>query len=812
MNIAEKNHLTKYLFLCLLPFLFGLVGCNTNKYLKSNESLIKKNNIVIKSDQKIKNKRGLKYELSTIIKQKPNKKWLGIARPRLWAYYKVQDPGDTTKLNNWMRRVIAEPPNLYNKSITASTAQSMQYYLQHKGYNDAVVLDTVLHKRKRKRSVITYTAYLNNIYKIDSVFFLSKDQKIEKILHQNAEETLLRKGQAVSKGLFDREHLRLTNVLQNSGYAYFNTSYFYAEGDTSNYKVNIYYEVLKPPKKEEHQVYYVGDVTVIPDYDASLDLPSIDTIINGMLFLKRNPEMKVKSKNIVNNIFLKTGDLYKESNYIKTNLQLGALDIYKRVNIEPKVDPDDPSKLNFTIRLTAKKRMVFGADIELNNSTYNNGAQNSLLGMAGSVNFRHRNLFRSAFLFLTELQGGVALDIGNKAQLFYSIDLKAQGDLYMPRFVDPIRMWRGLKNAHLLNRSFYNDLKEKSRTRISVGYNYLSLFEFYSYSSFNFTSGYDLKRNSSNRYIINQFGINYLLTKNQPRFDTILINNPFLRNSFDDQLFTGALFRDLTYTHLGKTNKYGASWYFSSNLELSGGEIFLTNLAYNRSTGRNDTFKLFNRVDFAQFASLRLDGRYYKKLSNTQSVAFRLFAGMARPFGFTNDVPYTKQFYSGGPNSIRGWRIRELGPGQYRDPITLPGGNPSNTPFYQTGDIQLEFNAEYRFDIFWLFEGALFVDMGNVWTFREDSTRVGSQFRFTPKKDGDGVIVNEVFTKQIAIGSGFGLRGDFTYFIIRFDMGIKLRTPYQDPTNGNNYWRFNQLQNTSLRDGINYNLAIGYPF
>ncbi len=810
MDIEEKNKLTKYLFLGLLPFLLASFGCNTNKYLKSDESLVKKNNIVIKSDHKVKNKRGLKYELSTIIKQKPNKKWLGITRPRLWAYYKVQDEGDTTKLDNWLRRVIAEPPNLYNKSQIESTTQSMQYYLQHKGYNDAIVVDTVHHKRKRKRSIVTYTAYLNNIYKIDSVFFLSKDPKIKKLLYENTEETLLRKGEAVSKGLFDKEHLRLTKVFQNSGYAYFNTSYFYAEGDTSNYKVNVYYEVLKPPKKGEHQEYYIGDITVIPDYDPSLPNPSLDTMINNIRFLKRNPEMKVKPKNITKGIFLKTGDLYREDNYIKTNLQLGALDIYRRVNIEPKIDPDDPSKLNFIIRLTAKKRMVFGADIELNNSTYN-GAQNSLLGMAGSVNFRHRNIMRSAFSFLTELQGGVALDIGNKDQLFYSIDLKAQGDLYMPRFVDPIKLWKGLSYLHVLRPQFYTDLKEKGRTRLSAGYNYLSLFEFYSYNSFSFTFGYDLKRNSNNRYLINQFGINYLLTQNQPAFDTILAQNPFLRNSFDDQLFTGALFRDLDYTYRGKTNKYGASWYYNLNLELSGGEVFLANTIYNQTTNNDETFKLFNRVDYAQFASVAMDVRYFKKVSNTQSFALRLFGGIARPFGFTDEVPYTKQFYSGGPNSIRAWRIRELGPGQYQapDPVT-----PVNTaiPFYQTGDIQLEFNAEYRFDIFWLFEGALFLDAGNIWTFKEDDTRIGSQFRFTAKKDASGLIVNDIFTKQIAVGSGFGLRGDFTYFIIRFDMGIKLRSPYQDPENGNNYWRLNQLRNTTIRNGINYNLAIGYPF
>jgi len=811
MDKVAKNNLTTYLFLFLLPFLMLSVGCNTNKYLKSDESLVKKNNINIISDKKIPNKRGLKYELSTLIKQKPNKKTLGVARARLWAYNKSQDPGDTTKWDRWVKRVIAEPPTLYNQKITESTAQSMQYYLQHKGYNDAIVRDTVFHKKRRKRSIVAYNCYLNNIYKIDTVFFLSQDEKIKQVLYKNSKETFLKQKEPVSKGLFDKENNRITSILQNQGYAYFNNSYFYAEGDTTNYKVNVYYEVLLPPKRDEHQTYTIGDITVIPDYDAFLPTPELDTLINGIYFLKRNPLMKVKARNIINNIFLKTGELYREKNYVKTNLQLGALDIYKRVNIEEKVDPNDPNRLNFIIRLTAKKRMEFGADLELNNSTYNSGTQNSLLGFAGSLNFRHRNLFRNAYLFLTKVQGGVDLDISNPSQLLYSVDLKIQGDLYMPRFVDQFKIWRGLKNLGVINSKFYNDLQEKGRTRFSASYNYLSLFQFYSYNSTTFSYGYDLQRNSSNRYIINSFGVNYLQTEKEPAFVNILDRNPFLRNSFDDQLFTGLLFKDFTYTYLGKTNKFGSSWFFTGNFELSGAEVLAANSVYNAFADNDIEFKLFNRIDFAQFASFLLDGRYYKKTSPNQSFAARLLVGLARPFGSTNEVPYVKQFYSGGPSSIRAWRIRELGPGQFLDPNTIP---PADTiPFYQTGDLQIEFNVEYRFDIFWMLEGALFLDAGNVWLVNEDPSRPGSQFRLKAKRatDGTGTIINDNFLKQMAIGSGFGIRADFSYFIIRFDMGIKLRTPYPDINNGNRYWRWNKIFGKGS-DKLNYNLAIGYPF
>ena len=714
------------LFLFAIPFLCLLNACGVSKNLKTDETLLRKNTIVLQSDKRIKGKRALKYELSTILKQQPNERFLRLFKTRLWAYYrmqkKLQTSGDTSKWDKWVTRVIAEPPSLYNKQRSEATAQSMQYYLQHKGYNDAIVKDTAIHDYKRKKTYITYTAQLNNLYKIDTVFFLSKDSAVHQLMLAHQKESYLKKGKAVSKSVFDDENNRFISLLQNNGYAFFNNSYFYAEGDTSQYKVTVHYEILTPPRSEQHTVYKVGTITVIPDYSPNTSTPALDTMIAGISFLKRQAELKVKAKNIVSKIFLKTGALYKEDDYIKTNLQLGNLDIFRKVNIQHVINPEHPDVLDFVIQLTPRKRMVFGADLELNNSTFNS-SRTSLLGVAGSINFRHRNLFRNAYLFLAEIQGGVDLNWRNTENLLYSLDLTAQGNLYMPRFVDPIHAWRGLKNIRLLNKGFYQDLKEKGRTRLSASYNNLSLFQFYSYNSFNFSYGYDLQRNTNNRYEVNQLGINYLLTDIQPAFQEVLDSNTFLANSFDDQLFTGLIFKDFTYTFVSKTNNFGESFFFQGNVELSGLEMSGINAIYNTINNSQDTFKLFDQVEFAQFASIQLDGRYYRSISSSQSFAARVTAGLARPFGFTDEVPYVKQFYAGGPNSIRAWRIRELGPGQYYDEASIPT---DNTPFYQTADFKFELSAEYRFDIFWMFESAFFIDAGNIWTIQEDPNRVGA--------------------------------------------------------------------------------------
>ncbi len=804
------------LFYWILTILFicGIASsCGTAKKLKTNETFLRKNNIVLKSNKRIRGKRNLKYELSTIIKQQPNSRFLWLFKTRLWAYNKtqakIQATGDTTKWNRWVMKTIAEPPSVYNEKIADATAQSMQYYLQHKGYNDAVVTDTVKHNYRRKKSYVTYTATLNNIYKIDSVQFLSKDSAILSIIKQYREGSFLKKGQPVSKEVFDKENERIIKLLRNKGYANFNNSFFYSEGDSSNYKVDVVYEILPPPRAKKHTAYRVGHITVIPDYSPRYNSPLIDTTIAGITFLKRDTLMKVKAKNIIRNIFLKKGDLYQDQLFVKTNLQLRAFDIFKGVNIRQSVSPDDPNVLDFVIEITQKKRMVVGADIEFNNSNINSSSRISLIGIAGSLNFRHRNLFRDAYLFRGELQGGVDLNFKDRANLFYSIDLSAKGELYMPRFVDPVHMWRGLRKLRIIKGGFYQDLKEKGRSRISAVYDNLSLFQFYSYNSFNFNFGYDLQRNANNRYQINQFGFNYLATNIQPDFQEVLDRNPFLANSFDDQLFTGLFFKDFSYTYVGKTDRRGRSFYFQTGLELSGLEMFGINKLYNSlQSGEPDTFKLFKRIEFAQFASLSIDGRFYKTISPSQSFAARFTAGLARPFGFSKEVPYTKQFYAGGPYSIRAWSIRELGPGQYFDPDDAPVND--NIPFYQVGDIKMEFSAEYRFDVFWMLESAFFIDVGNVWTVQEDTSREGSQFLWSSKFNENAELIGKNFLDQLAIGTGIGFRGDFSYFIIRLDLGIKVRNPYPDPDT-QKHWRWEQLRNGPLKD-LNYNLAIGYPF
>jgi outer membrane protein assembly factor BamA len=224
-----------------------------------------------------------------------------------------------------------------------------------------------------------------------------------------------------------------------------------------------------------------------------------------------------------------------------------------------------------------------------------------------------------------------------------------------------------------------------------------------------------------------------------------------------------------------------------SALEISGTEIYLANLIAN---GLDQPFRVGD-LTFAQFIKMEVDGRLYKKLGGEQALAFRANFGIASPFGTSDVIPFVRQFFLGGPLSMRAWRIRELGPGGYRDPTAA---RENNNPFFQTGDLKILMNAEYRFDILWRIEGALFLDAGNIWTIKKDE-REGSAF----SKD---------FIRQIAIGSGAGMRFDADYFKIVLDVGFKVRNPY--PDDDGHYYALKS--SVPLKEVINWNFAINYPF
>ncbi len=810
-----------YTFLLFCTVL-ALTSCNTSKFLAEDEYLLEKNNIKFQGKEKIKNKGTLKYNLSSFYKQRPNGNFLFV--PREWYHFKTEAQENPSKFQRWQQRVLGEPPSIYDEELASATAEAMQYYLEYKGYFNASVVND--HYYKRHKAFVNYYIHPGTLFRIDTIAFSSQDTMVQKLINQVSEETYLKPGEGLEGELFELEKERISQHLRNNGYAYFYSNYIAPlEADTNvvSKKARLYLEILPPPGESHHTQYRIGKISVFPQYDPTLDESTLpDTLFSNIHFRGDTTNFPVRPQAIVNAVYLKEGELYRESAYNQTNRRLSALGVFRFVRIKYEPSTQDSSILDFRIELTSNPKLEVGIDFELN---YTNRSTSSatadLLGVSISPSLKNRNMFNGAELLISNLSVGVEVNpSSNNARFWNTIDLNLQTDLYFPKFLDYLGIWRRMnriktgKNSRLVGNGFYRTMQENAATRLRASYNFLLLLDFYQYNFFNASFGYDIQKSSTDRYLINHLAIDYLRPETQPDFDRILESNPFLERSFGEQLFVSILFRDINYVKRSRISRKGESYFLGTSVEVAGAEIFAGNAIYNAVRSSKDTLTLGN-VNFAQYAKFDFDLRYYKQISPQSTFAARFNIGIARPYGYATDVPYVKQFFVGGPNSIRAWAARGLGPGGYIDSLTVNSNN--RLLFYQTGDLKLEFNLEYRFDLLWRLKGALFLDGGNVWTFQRDPDRCGSQFLFSRRSEmdcPDQPGAGDPFYKQIALGAGFGFRFDFTYFIFRLDLGLPIRSPFPSPDDPDNirewdYWY--DFSGIKLKD-FNFNIGLGYPF
>lgn len=779
------------LSLVSLCFVIVLAGCSSNKHLSPGQSFLEDNSVKIKSREHVRNQSALLGELEQMYKQKATRTLLGI--PRHWFYYQAEKkPQDTTGIRRLVRK-MGDPPVILDTQLVQSTSESMTRLLYQRGYWDANVDYNI--QTQSKRSRVTYLVDPNVRWTVAELRFVSRDTVVQRILDSIAHRSFLAPGAPVDIDLYESEKARITLALQNRGYANFFQNYISDPiADSSDHTMRLEIQITTPADEGAHQKYHIGQITVHPD---PTDLQAVrrDTVVDNILFKLPGEVPTVNPEVITQKIYLKPGALYSRDAYDKTVRQLGRLEMYRFITLRPVLDTLLEGVINYDLFLTRNKKMGIGGDIEINYSTL---AARSLMGVSGKVNYRNRNIFRGAELFSANVEAGVEVNLNNTASSrFNSANFQVQTTLLVPKFIDPIGFYGLLNNIRplgngLLSDKRYNWLQEGS-TNVTLGYQYLSLANLYNYHSLTARLGYSVQPDNRRLLQINHVGLDYFSPNIESGFDTIIGDNIFLRESFRKQFLTGFLFRDFRLDY-SRQRRRGVVVTFIQSYELTGLEMFLVNSLRNELTSRSGAFVLGgeNEITFSHFAKAELDSRFTLHLSSSQAFAFRFGIGVATPYGpFSGQVPYVKQFYVGGPQSIRAWQIRELGPGGYEDPFVNPA-----LPFYQTGDAKLELGAEYRFDIAWIFKGALFLDAGNVWTIREDTLRPGAGL------SGD-------FLNQIAVGTGFGLRMDFSYFLIRLDFGYKLRNPYPDELG--RQWLFHNFRNFGFRQ-LTTNFAIGYPF
>jgi outer membrane protein insertion porin family len=752
-------------------------GCNNRKYLREGEHLVVRNTVHFDSTAG-KEATALKYNLSNLVLQKPNEKLFRLFRTRLWFHNRFdtpcrkqeRNPKKQCRFKYWLRDKIGQPPVLYDTVQTQKTVESMRNFLHGRGFFDAQIAPSVSFQGKYAQ--VHYTVLPGRRLLIDSLTVSSPDTALLAYVaqHLRPEEKLVR-GKPLDTDVLNAERSRIAAQLREVGYFYFVPNYVQYELDSANSELgaHVYLNISPPGDSLRHRIFSLDSVFVLTQFRTGKQ-PKVDTmVLDGYHFLTPVGEKAFMRRRALERfLFFGPDSLYRFGQALQTNLALRDLSAYRNVTLEYQRTAYD--RLNCRVGLTPAKRMSFGADFETSTAS-------NLLGISTNVFVRHNNFLRGGEVLTLNAEGGVELNLnriaGDQGQLppvINTSDLNLTLNLLIP-------------NAGFLPSAFKI---QSGRSRIRFQYNRLVRTNFFRYNSINADYSYFWQReNKKHQFAWSIFNASLLLPTLDPDFEAnVVANSQFLRNTFKPYVIMG-LMSNFSWTYNGYEPARRKGQTLRIRFDASG--LLLNAVDWAFVPGRLQFFD--NNTDYSQFVRGDLEWRQTLPVGRKSLFVCRFFGGVAVPYGNSIAVPYVRQYNVGGANSIRAWPIRQLGPGSYR-----PAGA-SSANLDVTGDIRLEANAELRFPVFWLLEGAVFVDAGNVWNIRADPDRPGTSFGA------------DRFLSEIAVGSGIGMRINFSYFILRFDVAMRIRSPYDNPDWNDGRW----VDRFDGRD-IGYNLAIGFPF
>lgn len=758
--------------------MFALFGCRTTKYVPDDAYLL--NKVELDNQSTDLSKEELKY----YVRQQENVKILGFWRFHL-GMYNLSGRDDSKGFNKWLRR-IGEEPVLYDELLKQKSNEQLRIFLNNKGYFNAVVTDTVFYSKKKKAKV-RYRIEAGERYKINDVGYRVEDDSIKKYVFADTTNTLLKTGAAFDADLHDDERKRITKNLRNNGYYNFRKDFVYFNADSAlgNYSVNDSLVIIKDriqiSGKEDsiihHIKYKIKDVYFLVGFEPQKALREevdymnqFDTLNYEGVHILYGDNINFRADVLINSNYIFPGNYYNQELVAKTQQLLSELQLFRFVNIrfkpiEGEYDEEGNGFLQCHIQLSSSKMQSYTFEIEGTNSSGN-------LGAAGSVKYKHKNLLRGGEVFDIRFRTAGESQVSRDGNNFQTLEVGTDANLSVPKFMVPFKVDNFRK-------------KYNPRTVFSLSYNYQRRPDYtrtiasgrvgYSWKSSPLVSHYLAPIDFS---VVN---VPYI----HPDFAEA-IDSTFLEYSYEDHLISST-----SYTFIYNEQSITGSKtyrYFQANIQSAGNLIDgISALAGN---SRDEDYNEILGIRYAQYLKADVDWRYHINVNKINSFAYRIFMGAGYPYGNLNVLPFEKRYFSGGANSIRAWPVRGLGPGSYVEK-TLNYYN-------QTADIKLEANAEYRFKLFWLLEGAFFIDAGNIWTIRTTANE---------EVDELGLFKFDNFYKQIAVGVGTGARLDFSYFVFRLDMGVKARDPSLPAGD-----RWTLGVQPIKWDDVAFNFAIGYPF
>lgn len=758
----------------ILYLLFAVVflfGCSGTRNLPEGELLYTGAKVKVEGKETPKSERKeLKSALEELTRPKPNSSFLGF-RPKLFFYNLAGTPKKEKGFRYWLKTKVGEPPVLYSKVDLEYNKSVLQNYSENNGYfNTKSIADST---RRGKTASATYTVTPKRRYTIREVKFPADSTVLTNAISRNKRRSLLKKDKPYSLEVIKEERNRIDTRLKEKGFYYFNADYLKIQVDSTvaDHNVDLFVKVKEETPENAKQQFKINKVIVYPNYSINSDTASktSDSIVKYKDFTIIDPEHLFKSTVFDRTLYFKKGDFYNRTNHNLSLNRLVNLGTFKFVKNQFKVADTIGNYLDAYYYLTPLPKKSIRVEIlgKTNSANYT--------GTELNVNWGNRNVFRGAEQLSISAFGGLEVQVSGQNNGFNVYRVGTEANLIWPRILAPFK--------------FESSSAFVPKTKATIGYEYQNRTKLYSLQTFKSSIGYLWKENERKEHLLNITEITFASPQNVTQLYQQQIDaNKTLQKVIDKQLIFGPTY-SYTYTNTMEKRKKN-TFYYKGSVDLSGN---VTGLVAGAKIKKGDTIKIFH-VPFSQFVKIENEFRHYLKLSKESQLASRIIVGAGFAYGNSDELPFIKQFFNGGTNSIRAFRARSIGPG------TFDGSTKTNSFLPdQSGDFKLELNTEYRAQIYGLVKGALFLDAGNIWLLKEDPNKPGAKLT----KD---------FLNQLAVGVGAGLRFDFSFLVLRTDFAFPIRKPYLPE---GQRWVVDQIRfgNGAWRnENLVFNLAIGYPF
>lgn len=686
----------------------------------------------------------------------------------LWVYNNWNDSAKGIKgaIYNW----LVKPNVLISEVRPEMRVKLMEQILDNNGYfGSTATYDIAYSKHNDRKAAIDYTLNVSEPYRLDSIIYLGGDSKINRYIDSVAKKSpYLKKGEVFSVDSLAAERIRIVNSMRNKGYYYFRPEYIEFQADSLinpgsiAVKLSIAGNVPQMAKLQ----YRTGNIytTVLRNSKSFAGTPDTMKTRRGDVIVMRPAKLR---KNLIPScITFREGKLFSVRDINRTQTRFSRLGIFGNIQIQP--IPTDTSAANPTLDVYnfVQFEDPMEASIEVNATS----KSNSYLGPGLILGLSNNNIFGGGERLSVQLNANYEWQTGrNRGSVFNSYEFGVNATLAFPRLLAPKFVKRSNRDINW--------------TTLNLGASILNRPHFFKLAEFNAGITYEWRggRHSVNSFTPFKLTYNKLITTTH-EFDSIMAQNPAVALSFQSQ-FIPQLSYTYTYDRFFERERINGITFTATFTEA--GNVFD---GIWRACGVKGEKKLFG-TPFSQFVKGQAQLVYNRRLvkGSDQWFVSRILIGAAHAYGNSQEVPYSEQFYIGGANSIRAFTVRSIGPGSYRAPVSMRDGY-----FDQTGTFKLELNTEYRFPIISVLHGAVFVDAGNIWLLKNDPMRPG------------GALNGKTFFKDIALGTGIGLRVDIGMMVIRGDLGYGLHVPYD---NGSSHYF-----NIPFKDAFAFHLAIGYPF